>query len=129
MWDFAGIDHYQEDAAQPVEANEMWTNTYAFYAAKGMKIALGEWGNRGTDAAAATDMTSFYDFGIRSGGSGKPQVIGYAYFDSDLNSPNGGWTLQGAPLDGVPPSDGASHVAPGERDGVLTVSNRQATSH
>ena len=23
---------------------------------------------------------------------------GYSYFDSDLNSPNGGWTLQGAPL-------------------------------
>ena len=64
-------------------------------AAKGMKIALGEWGNRGTDAAAATDMTRFYDFGVRSGGSGKPQVIGYAYFDSDLNSPHGRVDLAG----------------------------------
>ena len=98
VWDFAGIDHYQEDAAQPVEAHIMWNNTYAFYTAKGLKITLGEWGNPGTDAAAAADMTRFYDVGIRSGGAGKPQVIGYAYFDSDLNSPTGGWSLQGAPL-------------------------------
>ncbi len=99
IWDFAGIDTYTETTASPTNEIQMWLNTRAWYTAKGLKLAIGEWGNRGTDAAAAAEMKSFYDMAVRSGTSGQSQVIGLAYFDSDLNSPKGGWTLTGAPLD------------------------------
>lgn len=99
IWDFAGIDHYSESTTNTSVELPMWVNTRAYYHARGLKIAIGEWGNRGTDASAADEMAAFYDAAIGSGASGKGQIIGLAYFDSDLNSPKGGWTLYGAPLD------------------------------
>ena len=71
---------------------------YAFVSSKGMKLAIGEWGNRGTDGVAATEMQQFYDFAAASGRTGGAQVIGLSYFDSTLNSPSGGWELFGEPL-------------------------------
>jgi len=99
IWDFAGLDSYSESEANLTIEIPMWINARSYYTAKGLKIAVGEWGNRGTDATAAAEMRAFYDMAIASGGTGQSQVIGMAYFDSDLNSPKGGWTLAGAPLD------------------------------
>jgi hypothetical protein len=99
VWDFAGIDHYSELEKNTTVEIPMWVNARNFYTSKGLKIAVGEWGNRGTDAQAAAEMRAFYDMAVKSGTSGQAQVIGLAYFDSDLNSPTGGWALQGQPLD------------------------------
>lgn len=102
VWDFAGVDYYVESEA-PTDlstAGPMWGTVRSFYGARGLKVALGEWGNRGTDVRAATEMRDFYDDALRSATDGQgAQVIGFAYFDSGLNSPTGGWSLQGAPLD------------------------------
>ena len=121
VWDFVGIDHYQENAAQPVETNEMWTKTYAFIAAKGMKIALGEWGNRGTDAAAAADMDPLLRprrplRRQRPAPGHRVRLLRLRPQQSERRVDPAGC----AP-DEVPPPDGPSHVAPGERDGVLTL--------
>ena len=100
VWDFAGIDHYyeREQGAITDSSDSLWQNTMAFYTSKGLKIALGEWGNRGTDASAATEMRNIYTMALNSANTPRSQVIGFAYFDSNLNSPTGGWEIQGAPL-------------------------------
>ena len=97
IWDFVGIDHYQDSLSAPSVLNTTWSRMYGFVSAKGMKIAIGEWGNRGTDATSAAEMQAFYDFAVASGRNGS-QVIGLSYFDSNLNSPSGGWELFGQPL-------------------------------
>lgn len=99
IWDFAGIDHYSESAADTTVELPMWVDARAFFTAKGLKIAVGEWGDRGDGASASAKMAAFYRTAIASGGSGQAQIIGMSYFDSDLNSRTGGWTLRGAALD------------------------------
>lgn len=98
IWDFAGTDHYVDLEKFTSFELPSWTNMRAFYTAKGLKIAVGEWGNRGTDVVAANEVQSFYDTAIASGRSGQAQVIGLAAFDSNLNSPKGGWELLGNQL-------------------------------
>jgi hypothetical protein len=100
IWDFAGIDSYQDNQAATTVVTRSLSRANAFYASKGLKMALGEWGNVGRDATAANEMTSFYRFATASGSTpGTSQVIAMAYFDSNLNSPKtGGWQLFGEPL-------------------------------
>lgn len=99
IWDFAGIDHYIYKAEKPSVWDSDWRAVLDFYASKGLKVAVGEWGNRGTDATAAAEMTEFYQKALASGSTpGSPQVIGLSYFDSALNSPMGSWELNGEPL-------------------------------
>ena len=99
IWDFAGIDHYIVKSAAPSVWDSDWRAVLDFYAAKGLKVAVGEWGNRGTDATAAAEMTDFYQKALASGSTPRStQVIGLAYFDSGLNSSTGSWELQGEPL-------------------------------
>jgi hypothetical protein len=100
VWDFAGNDHYMEKTTAPTVWSATWIRVNSFYAGKGLKLALGEWGNVGTDGAAAAEMSDFYNRALASGSTpGTAQVIGMSYFDSNLNSPKtGGWELFGEPL-------------------------------
>ena len=92
-WDFAGIDVYQDsEAAGAPQTMTGWKNAKAFYDAKDLRIAIGEWGNRGTNATAANEMLSFRDYCIGQG------VPGMSYFDSSLNAATGSWRLEGEPL-------------------------------
>lgn len=100
-WDAAGVDYYveSEDHRDVATAGPMWSSVRRFYGERGLPVAVGEWGNRGTGAEAATEMRRFYDDALASATDGKgARVVGLAYYDSDLNSPKGGWTLAGAPL-------------------------------
>jgi hypothetical protein len=101
IWDFAGFDHYVErvDGHPADSLDRMWAAAYGFYTQKNLKVALGEWGNKGTDTATAQEMRDFYDLAIRSGTAAGSQIIGLAYFDSNLNSQVGGWELIGPTLD------------------------------
>jgi hypothetical protein len=101
VFDFAGIDYYVEaESADDIAlADRQWRRAREFYGARGLDVAVGEWGNRGTDQRAADEMQRFYDHALGSASDGLgAQVIGLAYFDSDLNSPTGAWTLSGEPL-------------------------------
>ena len=95
--DFYGVDHYIESTSATMLDTRMWQPTRNFYLAKGVPMAVGEWGNRGTDAGAAADMQQFYDHAIQSGGT-PSRIVGLSYFDSGLNSATGSWELQGEPL-------------------------------
>jgi hypothetical protein len=93
IWDFAGVDHYKDNfSTTPVAGLAMWMNTEKFYSDRGVRIAVGEWADRGTDIAAADRMTAWRDHLISIGSPG------CAYFDSGLNATNGSWELKGEPL-------------------------------
>jgi len=94
IWDFAGVDHYVEASSTTVETT-MWNNARTFYSAKGLDMALGEWGNKDHGASGAAEMQAWYDMALRSGGSGRSQVVAMAYFDTSLN---GGVPLSGDAL-------------------------------
>jgi len=98
-FDFAGVDHYVYKESVASMNTAPFRSVRSFYASRGVPIALGEWGNRGTDAVAANEMQAFYDLAIGSATDGAgARVVGMAYFDSNLNSPDGGWSLTGEPL-------------------------------
>ena len=91
VWDFFGIDCYNDTtnpAVQKFEDMAMWRDCTADLTARGYQIGIGEWGTRGSGADIAAQHADFLDKGI----------IGAAYFDSDLNSPTGGWSLTSAQL-------------------------------
>jgi hypothetical protein len=88
IWDFAGLDHYVEANSATVQT-AMWNNALAFYKSKGLKVALGEWGNKDHGTTGAAEMQAWYDH-LRSVGA-----IGACYFDT---SQNGGVPLSGDAL-------------------------------
>jgi hypothetical protein len=88
IWDFAGIDHYTE-ADSTTMRTAMWNNTVAFYKAKNLRIALGEWGNKDHGLTGAAEMQEWYNHLISIGSPGA------CYFDTSLN---GGVPLSGEVL-------------------------------
>lgn len=88
IWDFAGIDHYV-DAAATTMLTPMWEATRKFYEAKGLRIAIGEWGNKDHGASGAAEMRQWYEHLLAIGSPGA------AYFDTSLN---GGVPLSGDAL-------------------------------
>ena len=98
-FDFAGIDHYIQKESTTSVNTPVFKSVRSFYGTRGVPIAIGEWGNRGTDAAAANEMQGFYNLAVGSATDGAgARILGMAYFDSNLNSPSGGWSLTGEPL-------------------------------
>jgi len=97
VYDFLGVDHYQNSQASL--ENQIWSDVRAWAKQKGVEIAVGEWGMRGTDAAAGQRMQQWYNMAAGSHSDGKgARVVGLCAFDSDLNSPSGSWELAGAQL-------------------------------
>ena len=90
IWDFIGIDLYQssEGGPSPVD-QDMWLRTLAFYKDRGMRIAIGELGNKDHGPSGAAEMQDTYDHLIEIGSPG------CAYFDTSLN---GGKPLSGEAL-------------------------------
>lgn len=97
VYDFLGIDHYREAEASLL--TPVWASIRLWAAQKSVPVAVGEWGVRGTSAAAGGFVREWYDAAASSGADGKgARVIGLCAFDSNLNSPNGGWELKGEQL-------------------------------
>lgn len=97
IYDFFGVDHYAQSETSLVDAS--WNDIRAFAAARGVDVAVGEWGMRGTDAAAGARVRTWYDAAINSATDGRgARVVGLSAFDSNLNSPDGGWELRGEQL-------------------------------
>ena len=110
IWDFAGIDAYGEgEGTTPYMQTNGMAAARLFYGARGLKVAVGEWGIRNQNhqettageiptaqeqADALNRFNSAYTGALGSATDGKgAQVIGLSYFDSSLNSPSGSWEL------------------------------------
>jgi hypothetical protein len=98
IYDFFGTDHYTDYEASLVNSTFQLVRTWA--ATKGVDVAVGEWGMRGTDAAAGDRVRAWYEAAIASQSDGKgARVVGLCAFDSGLNSPDGSWELVGSQLE------------------------------
>jgi hypothetical protein len=97
IYDFFGVDHYVD--AESTLINTTWATVRTWAASKGVEMAVGEWGMRGTDAAAGQRVHDWYNAAANSYNDGKgARVLGLSAFDSNLNSPSGGWELMGDQL-------------------------------
>lgn len=92
IWDFYGVDSYRNTESGDMLSDKGLNNFMTWVNKKNLPVAFGEWGNRGTNSAAANEMQAFLQWGIKN------DVVGMAYFDSGLNSPNGSWELRGQQL-------------------------------
>ena len=99
IYDFLGLDIYNKNKSGGSPITDRWLRARQWAAGKGVEVAVGEWGMRGSDAAAGERMRAWYEHAAGSNADGKgARVIGLSAFDSDLESPDGGWILEGAQL-------------------------------
>ncbi len=97
VYDFLGVDHYRD--AEATLLTPVWASIRAWADERGVDLAVGEWGMRGTDAAAGARVHEWYDAAIASGtDDAGARVVGLSAFDSGLNSPSGSWELMGEQL-------------------------------
>lgn len=97
IYDFLGVDHYTD--TEGTLDNPTWRTIRTWAAAHAVEVAVGEWGKRGIDAAAGARVRAWYDAAAGSATDGRgARVVGLAAFDSNLNSPSGGWELKGEQL-------------------------------
>jgi len=98
IYDFVGVDHYQDSESSLLTTT--WFKVRSWAAARGVDVAVGEWGMRGTDKAAGNRMREWYDHAAGSHSDGRgARVVGLSAFDSSLNSPSGSWELKGTQLE------------------------------
>ncbi len=98
IYDFLGVDHYRDAEASLL--TDRWAEIRQWAAGKGVDLAVGEWGMRGTDEAAGQRVTDWYQAALTSADDGAgARVVGLSAFDSGLNSPTGSWELVGGQLD------------------------------
>jgi len=91
VYDFLGVDHYRRNETTLLDAT--WYRIRAWAAARGVDVAVGEWGMRGDDAAAGQRVRDWYDDAARSGRDQRgARVVGLSAFDS------GEWVLAGPQL-------------------------------
>ena len=97
IYDFLGVDHYRD--AEDTLLTATWATVRSWAKGKGVDVAVGEWGMRGTDVAAGQREEAWYDAAAGSDKDGQgARVVGLSAFDSSLNSPTGSWELKGEQL-------------------------------
>lgn len=97
VYHFVGIDHYRDDQKSLLGTD--WTTIRTWAKGKGVDVAVGEWGMRGTDATASQRVHEWYDAAAGSSADGTgARVVGLSAFDSGENAPSGSWELKGEQL-------------------------------
>jgi hypothetical protein len=101
VYDFIGVDHYvcMNDAASCQTdslLNSNWSTIRTWAGARGVDVAVGEWGMRGTDDDARARLRDWYYNSAASSGAGR--VVALAAFDTPDNAFSS-WELQGAQLE------------------------------
>jgi hypothetical protein len=98
IYDFLGVDHYRD--AETSMLTSTWFEVRQWAAARGVDVAVGEWGMRGSDNAAGQRVHEWYDHAVGSYRDGRgARVIGLSAFDSSLNTRTGSWVLKGKQLE------------------------------
>lgn len=115
IWDAYIVDSYAETPGTNPADTAGWKGFVPWVESKGLPFGTAEWGMRTVDggsfsdtpdckvlkattatqeAAAEAKMQAFWDWGFNN----KKDVIAHTYFDSCLNSTNGGWTMANSQL-------------------------------
>lgn len=97
IWDAYCVDHYNfSEGNNMLDDKHAWVTFNEWLKKKNLPTCLGEWGNTGTDTKTGQEMRDFWNYAFNSNAA--VEVIAYSYFDSNLNSSQGGWELKGEPL-------------------------------
>lgn len=97
IYDIAANDIYREEETSLIIPS--WLAFRSWAKSKGVDVAVGEWGIRGTSSRAGDLVREWYNHAIGSATDGKgARVVGLAAFDSGLNATNGSWELRGEQL-------------------------------
>lgn len=98
VYDFLGVDHYMSDDSSLVTSR--WYDVRAWAAARGVSVAVGEWGLLRSDAVGAARVQEWFDHAADSHRDGRgARVVALAYFDSDKEYSGKVWALQGQALE------------------------------
>lgn len=93
IWDFYSVDLYQSTESGPAPVtNASWLRFVAWAEARDIPVAIGELGNRGSDAVAGRELFETHEFLTLI------DCVGACYFDTNLNSGPAPYTLTGEPL-------------------------------
>jgi hypothetical protein len=96
IYDLLGVDVYMRSEASLM--TEDWFRVRRWAEARGLDVAVGEWGMRGIDTAAGARVREWYDHAAGSTRDGHgARVVALAAYDSDGGA-TGGWTLGGEQL-------------------------------
>lgn len=97
VYDFLGVDHYHSDGTL---VTSRWYEIREWAAARGVPMAVGEWGTLLSDASGAAVVQEFFDHAANSHRDGRgARVLALAYFDSNADYGGKVWALQGQALD------------------------------
>jgi hypothetical protein len=97
VYDLLGIDWYLD--AEESLITSRWLSIRAWAAGKQVDVAVGEWGMRGSDAAAGQRVREWYEHAASSHVDGLgARVVGLAAYDSEGGA-DGPWLLEGAQLE------------------------------
>ncbi|MGB9357570.1 MAG: hypothetical protein WCC01_03340, partial [Acidimicrobiia bacterium] len=121
IYDFIGVDHYV--TKESTLANSLWYDIREWAQDHGVDVAVGEWGMRGTDAAAGRRVHEWHDEAVNSHRDGRgARVVGLAAFDSPNTWYQGVWLLRGGQLEAFHDimADGASATPAGGSVGGST---------
>lgn len=100
IWDVYTANSYCNNESRCLDGGwsvidtPMWKNYEADMVSKSLPYGVGEWGDRGTNAAAAADIQEVWEHTFEN----NRDLVAWTYFDSNLNSPDGGWELKGEVL-------------------------------
>lgn len=112
VYDFVGVDHYNRDNPPGnLESMDSWKLARSWAKSKGKPVAVGEWGMKGTNQAAADRIRDWFNHlaGSSSDGGGA-RVVGASVYDNEGGS-YGPWTLHGQALEEFQDLMGHSKVA------------------
>lgn len=105
IYDFVGIDIYRDSEGSLLTTGEaigggpVWPFIRNWAEERNTEVAVGEWGMRGSDDAAAQRMLNWYEAAVESHGDDQgARVVGLSAFDSGMNSSNS-WELKGGQLE------------------------------
>ncbi len=93
IWDAYCVDHYNQTESKSI-LKDTWFDFVAWAEKRNIPVCIGEWGTRGTNAAAGEEMREFWEWAFEN----KKDMLAYTAFDSGLNSKGGAWTLEGEQL-------------------------------
>jgi hypothetical protein len=98
IYDFIGVDHYVFSETSLL--TDVWADVRDWAADRGVDIAVGEWGMKGSDAAAGDRVHEWYDHaaGSHEDGAGA-RVIGLSAFESHPDANPRAWFLEGGQLE------------------------------
>lgn len=107
IYDIMSVNMYAREEGESVltwgeaiTGGPRWPMIRLWAEERGVDLAVGEWGMRGSGETAAQNVFEWYEHAANSHEDGKgARVVGLSAFDSGQNSPGGSWELQGSQLE------------------------------